>query len=662
MIARAATLVALMMLGMASPAASAPFSPGADLLSADFARGTQGDDATTQVALARGGRYAVFVTRASNLFASDDSGPGGVTRAGGVFRVDLQTRALELVADGDLVDAQTRELRRLGARVAAVSDDGRHVAFSTNEQLVAADVNDNTDVYVRDMTGPLRDPASYTLVSARDGSDVPLSYAPRDPPLPGRNPGADISATPAISGDGTRVAFRTVETASDVPGRPRPDTPAGQVVVRDIVARSTTVITRTREGGEPAGGAVGPVVISRDGSTVAWVGANASLQTRFLTGEQTDPFVLYYLWHRVDDGPAARTRRVTGLADPDDPACPADGVVGTDPTASGPCYGPLTDVEQGRSDIRQRPPSLSDDGQTVAFLASAARRPASVTNPGLDLFVTSMAPGVRRKDTIELTREGAPDDVAQAAPLEGIAMTGSGDGVYLVTGRTRFVIPALTPLGAFRKVPGERELYFADLRARTIERVVTGFGGDDPTVGVQAGVSPSGEGDAVAFVSGSGNLFFGDGNDRADAFVAVRPREAAFMAPAPQDLGAADGTSPTETLPPATRPAVRIQKLGDGRLRLRIAVAGRGVVRVAARAGRPARVVARAVRRAVRAGTVVITVRPDARVRRSLRARRRVATRLTVSFSPLRLGSSTASVVRDSAFTVSPKSARRAIR
>ena len=73
-----------------------------------------------------------------------------------------------------------------------------------------------------------------------------------------------------------------------------------------------------------AGGALRRAGISADGTTVAWTGQNAGAQTRFLGGENAGPSFLYYLWRRVADGPSAPTRRITGLADPDDPACPPD--------------------------------------------------------------------------------------------------------------------------------------------------------------------------------------------------------------------------------------------------------------------------------------------------------------------------------------------------
>src|SRR5262249_6462834 len=147
-----------------------------------------------------------------------------------------------------------------------------------------------------------------------------------------------------------------------------------QVYLRDLDARTTRLITTKTTGGDPAGGAFGPVAVSGDGSTVSWTGQNAPDQTRFITGEIQDPSLSFYLWKRVADGPTAATRRVTGFVDPDDPGCGPGGSVTTSPTATGPCYGPLTTQEQGVSSISTQVPSLSDDGWTVVFTTPTQAR------------------------------------------------------------------------------------------------------------------------------------------------------------------------------------------------------------------------------------------------------------------------------------------------
>lgn len=379
--------------------ASAPAQAGwgaSQLVSVDNARLEQADGATNTIDMSGDGRWVVFQTRAGNFFADDDFDAPGTTRQGGVFRFDRQTGAIQLVADGDLLDEESGTLLRRGAVRPSVSDDGRTVVFATGQQLVPQDTNDNVDVYVRDMDVPVgADRAAsgaYTLVSARDGGDTPAQYAPLDTPLVGGSPGSDVFAGQAISGDGRYVAFRTADLASDLPSRDAVDTPPFNVFVRDLAQKRTVLVSPASDGSGGAGGAQSPVVLSRDGSTVSWVGQHAADQTRFLPGENSDSSLMYYLWRRWDD-PDATTRRVTGQVDPDDPACDS-GRVDPSPVAIGPCYGPLADFDAGFNDIGSRAPALSADGWTVAFLSGAAPRPAQDPDSYLDAYVTSMRPGV----------------------------------------------------------------------------------------------------------------------------------------------------------------------------------------------------------------------------------------------------------------------------
>ena len=73
---------------------------------------------------------------------------------------------------------------------------------------------------------------------------------------------------------------------SDLPSETTPDTPGGQVFVRDLVTQHTYLLTQTSQTtgatalGSPAGGALGPLVISADGSTVSWIGNNAPPRRR----------------------------------------------------------------------------------------------------------------------------------------------------------------------------------------------------------------------------------------------------------------------------------------------------------------------------------------------------------------------------------------------
>lgn len=620
---------------------------GAQLISADYARLEQGDDTTRFAAVSGDGRFVAIQTRARNFFADGDPDPAGQYRAGGIFRFDLATRSLVKVADGDLFQESDNVLLRRGATNPSISVDGRFVAFATAQRLVPADGNDNVDVYVRDMNVPAATAGAYRLVSARDGSEAPAGYAPPIFPQASGDPGAIVSSGVAISADGRRVAFRT-EAASDLPARPAADAPPDQIFVRDLNTQTTKLVTVAHDPESglmtdvAAGGALG-AALSADGSTVAWTGRNAAAQTHFLSGENTDPSFNYYLWRRAPFGPAEPTRRITGLADPDDPVCrqmeeadPTMTIV-FDPSASGPCLGPLTDQEGNRADIGSQLPALSGDGYTVAFLTGAGPRPLVQSGPGLDLYVTDMRPGVSRKQgTTELTRDTSGGDTAIAATLGSIAMTAGARYLALTTSRSQFVLPALRVLGSPRVVPGPQELYVVDLHARTIERATRSFNGGDVDGGAQDGVTISADGGRVAFSSFAGNLFRGDANQRADAFVATRLAE-----PPPQSLppGFGDGGVSSVTVSRAgPRVIVRAKAKRDGVVVLTITVPAAGGIKAvaSARTGKPPKphTIARRKTHARGKGSFNVVLRAAARFRPLLRDERKLHARVRVTFTP----------------------------
>lgn len=640
-------IVTLALIGAAATpgTAHAFYGNGAQIVSADPARQEQGNDGSTFAAVSRDGRYVAFQTRASNFYADDDPDPPGQTRVGGVFRKDLATGAVVRVASGDFLRESDGALVARGAQNPSISADGRFVAFSTDEKLAPGDTNDNVDVYVRDMAKAPGEAGAFSRVSARDGGSDPARYAApaAGQELPGRNLGADVTPGAAISADGRRVVFETL-AASDLPASAKTDTPAFQVWVRDLDARTTRLITAARDTGDPAGGATGPAGISGDGSTVVWTAQNASTQTFFLPGEFPNDQSFFYLWKRIADGPAAPTRRITGRVDVDDPACDRSATINPTTTGTGPCFGPLTVPEGGGASIASTLPAMSDDGRHLAFLTGAGPRPNDTTGAGRDLYLTDMSPGVSRKQgTVELTREGSGDPSASNS-IDGVAMSGDGRQVAITSVRTRFVLPALRFVGEARGVSEQRELYVVDVSQRTIELATRALDGSD--VDDDIGIVPtiSGNGDAIAFASPASNLFFGDGNDRSDAFVINRT--APRSPPAPP---APPPPAPRPQTPPR-KPALSVHVRSLGRavveLTVRTPISGRLEARAVARAPtprargrrRPAgrlQVVALARARVLKPGTVRLRLALGARTRRQYRSRRTLVASTTLTLVPV---------------------------
>jgi hypothetical protein len=142
------------------------------------------------------------------------------------------------------------------ARAPSLSGDGRLVAFQTESRLDPADADTNNDIYVRDLQSD-----TTILVSRASG--------------PNGEKGWNHSVSPAISGDGRFVSF---ESSSDnlVDGG-LPETRGTFVYVRDLLTDTTTLVSRANHDADPTvvTGFYGYPAISRDGRLVAFFAENS---------------------------------------------------------------------------------------------------------------------------------------------------------------------------------------------------------------------------------------------------------------------------------------------------------------------------------------------------------------------------------------------------
>jgi Tol biopolymer transport system component len=187
------------------------------------------------------GRYAAFVSDASNLVAGDTNTNRDV------FVFDRET-ASTTRASVDSAGMQTN----LDSLTPMLSADGRFVAFASfAANLVAADTNEGSDVFVRDLqTNTTTRASEYTGGFEADGESV----------------------RPAISADGRFVAFD-----SDAWNLAWGDTnDVSDVFVKD---RQTGVLTRVSvdDAGAQADGASVRAVLSGDGRLVAFYSEAANL-------------------------------------------------------------------------------------------------------------------------------------------------------------------------------------------------------------------------------------------------------------------------------------------------------------------------------------------------------------------------------------------------
>jgi hypothetical protein len=514
--AGAAGVVAATALLGAPGFAPAAFTPprlvsGATALAADFAYAP---------AISADGRYVVFT-----------GSQAGVT---GVFRKDLQTNALELVAGGD-------------AGAPSISADGRFVALTTRSALDPANDTDRCgDVYVRDMTVPAG-AGAYALASARDGSARGLTYS--DAADASCGGGSDAATRTAISADGTRVAFTTLSDSDLTSAAGDPSTPALQVAVRDLATRRTTLVSQTRAslGGMPApvpngaalargaspqakaGASRSTASISADGSTVAWMGIDVPAQTAVadgsVPGDGTPGNESEPLWRRLADGPSAPTRRVVGGDDPATcPGCVAPlslGFGGSNPTPGpyefGTYLGGMMRDAPFVAAVDQLTPQLSADGRKVALLSTQPTPAEALAVQGQDptanACVVDMSPGLTRAEALtRITAWASTSFVPATAPstaaVTSIAISPDGTRVAFTTSRIAFPLspPVLVTPPLSQSVADE--LYQADLSAGTLALVSTGYDGAPAN---QATFAPAYAGDSrtVAFASLASNLVYG---------------------------------------------------------------------------------------------------------------------------------------------------------
>ncbi len=485
-----------------APAAADVFGPIA-LASASAVPGDPQDqqaDYAADAAISGDGRYVAF-----------DGSFGGRT---GVFRRDLLTGEVAVVAEGDAVQP-------------SISEEGRYVSFTTTARLDKEnDTNSAPDVYVRDMDRPSSQPCpehweasegsreacAFTLVSAVNGSAQGLSYTyGSNQTFEATHLGSLAAGRSAMSANGRYVAFVTSAVSNLAnPKRPQqpagpepPETPALQVAVRDLQTRETQLVSVVREpvsggpalneagqpepvptvteGGTALYGAVyadgsSPVFpsawagasISADGSTVAWMGQQISAQAQVLstTDVAMEPQYTEPLWRRIGEGPLAPTRRVTGGSDPANPLCAASGEteLAKPPTLADPCQGPFdTTGELGEQaglwtggTAYDYLPRLSADGLTVAFIANA-REVASgeefkTGESSSDLYVVNMRDGLTRVQALRRLTELAGGNFSDPARVAPIVDFGvSPDGTQVAFTTERTVFPLGSP--AFVSAP-----------------------------------------------------------------------------------------------------------------------------------------------------------------------------------------------------------------
>jgi len=441
-----------------------------------------------------------FASDATNLLQGCSGSPAPDTN--GVTDVYFRAvRGSPAVTERLSVDPNGAEFNRPSLE-ATISGDGTIAAFSTGvPDPATGNPGPGAEVFARHRATPGAT-AGTTLLSA-----------------PGDGPAAGPAVTelPAISADGTTVAF--VSTASDLVTDD--SNGVSDVFVYDRATQSTARVSVGPGGGQANGPSAtdSPPAISADGQVVAF-SSEASNLVAGDTNDATDVFV-----HDRKTGETTRVSVGPGGAeatggDSFSPAVSADGrYVAFASDATNLVAGDTnhaTDVfvydrqaktttrvslaaGGGQTDEASFSPSLSADGSVLAFVSRATDLVSGDTAGGENVFVRDLEGG----QNIRVSNGGGAASPALSADGRVVAFASSA--------------ATLAP----DDTNGASDVFAFDRETGSTERVSVGPGGAQ---GDRASVAPavSGDGRFVAFASDATNLVPGDTNQRTDILVRDR--------------------------------------------------------------------------------------------------------------------------------------------
>jgi TolB protein len=319
------------------------------------------------------------------------------------------------------VPQQDRFRSNLDAASAAVSADGRYVAFTSYARLAPADTNDRRDIYVLD-----RADGRVTLESVTSAGVV--SSADSD--------------HPRLSGNGRMLVYETIVA------------PPGSVLVRsDVVLRDrregTSRVISGAPSGEPANGWAYAPEINRDGTSVVFASTATNLDGADANGSGDDVFVFDV--HRGSirrislDSSGGQSSSGISTA----PAVSADGRYIAFTSTAGLTPSTREEANAGRRrrvmsyvyirDTRDNTtrlvsvasgprlpdgpswaPAISASGAAVAFVSDATNLAAADGNRSADVFVSNLQTGA-----IELVSRSLKGDAANG-PSGSPALSADG--------------------------------------------------------------------------------------------------------------------------------------------------------------------------------------------------------------------------------------------
>lgn len=400
------------------------------------------------------------------------------------------------------------ELANYGSRETEISADGRFVAFRSGASNLDGQASGQQDVYVHDLL--LHRTERVSLTETGDFAD-------------------GWSDLPKISGDGRFVAF--VSYASNlVPGDLNG---ARDVYLRDRLLETTLHVSLSSTG-EQSNNDSWPASISGDGRYVLFSTRSAKMHPDGNTRSH------FYLRDTVNEITTRTTETTLGVAANQDCkhgflSAGTDWVVfstistnlgGGGGNARDDIY--LRDLSSGVTEwISQTPsggepdghcrrPSISADGRWIAFMSNATNLVAGDTNGAMDIFLHDRSTGTTQR--INRRYDGSES----LGPCDFPRISADGNTIVFQSSDS-MLVPGDTN--------GTNDVFFYDRLTDTISNANVGSQGVD---GDRAANEPvvSGDGNRVAFQSGSTNLIGGSREFSGQLYVHTR----APLTPDPMQL------------------------------------------------------------------------------------------------------------------------------
>ena len=438
-------------------------APGDLTLASTSSAGVKGDRDSRNPSLTPDGMKVAFVSGATNLDASDtDVTPD-------IYVKDLVTGELTLASTS--TDGVEKANPGGGSGHPSLSADGTRVAFDSGaDNLVPADTNFASDIFVKDLVTD-----ETTLVSVSQAGVR-----------------GNLSSTfPAISADGTKVAFQSVSTAWGT-GL------LADIYVKDLLSGELTLVSASDSGVIGNSDSFHPA-ISADGTKVAFESTASNLDPADGDGDLD-----IYVKDLTTGELTLASTSTTGTSGNDDSYFVA-----------GPAFNEAP-----------YPDPLSADGTTVAFSSNATDLDPGDTDPTLDIFVKDLASGVLTlASTSDAGVKGNGGSELPSLSSDGMMVTFSSQATNLDCLDTH-------PL---------HDVYVKDLLTGDITLLSLTASGQKGN-GVSFDSAISSDGSRVAFLSGSNNLDPAD----TDAFfdIYVKEPKATSCPGAAADLSIVKSDSP----------------------------------------------------------------------------------------------------------------------